>query len=227
MISIAIIDDRSQNRISLKEKILYSGAVEVLFTAQNGKDFLEQMSKLKPAGRPQATLMDIEMPVMDGIETVRSATEIYPETKHLMLTVFDDDDKIFDAIKAGASGYLLKDEKVEKIIEALHQVVDDGGAPMSPVIARKALNMLQKAPTHVADKPQTVANEGPKELSSRETEILKLLVDGLDHKDVAERLFLSPHTVRKHIANIYIKLHVTNRSQIVKMAVNRKWFVLF
>ncbi len=223
MITIAIIDDRSQNRISLHEKIQFTGDVQVVFMACNGTDFLEQMRKLKPAERPQLTLMDIEMPGMDGIEAVARSAELYPDTKHLMLTVFDDDDKVFEAIKAGAGGYLLKDEKIEKIIDAIYQVVEDGGAPMSPVIARKALNMLMRADGPGAGSTVMPASE-LKELTARETEILKLLVDGLDHKDVAERLFLSPHTVRKHIANIYTKLHVTSRSQVVKMAVNRKWF---
>lgn len=224
MIKLAIVDDRSQNRLSLKEKLTFSGEVEVVLMAQNGKDYLEHMGRLKPGTGPQLTLMDIEMPVMDGISAVRTATELYPEVRHLMLTVFDDDEKIFDAIKAGATGYLLKDEKIEKIIEAIRQVLEDGGAPMSPRIARKTLNML-KGTTPVTELQE---QEELKNLSERETEILRLLIDGMDHKDVAERLFLSPHTVRKHIANIYAKLHVTSRAQIVKMAVNRKWFpVLF
>lgn len=220
MIKLAIVDDRSQNRLSLKERLTFSGEVEVVLMAQNGKDYLEHMGRLKPGTGPQLTLMDIEMPVMDGISAVRTATELYPEVRHLMLTVFDDDDKIFDAIKAGATGYLLKDEKIEKIIEAIQQVLEDGGAPMSPRIARKTLNMLKGATPVTESKEQ----EELKNLSERETEILRLLIDGMDHKDVAERLFLSPHTVRKHIANIYAKLHVTSRAQIVKMAVNRKWF---
>lgn len=224
MINVAVIDDRSQNRISICEKIQFAGDITVVLTAYNGIDFLEQMRRLKPLSRPQVTLMDIEMPGMDGIEAVSRAIELYPDVKHLMLTVFDDDEKIFDAIKAGASGYLLKDEKIEKITEAIWQVAEDGGAPMSPVIARKALNMLMKAATPVLAEKQPNPADELNMLSTRETEILKLLVDGLDHKNVAEHLYLSPHTVRKHIANIYTKLHVTNRSQIVKIAVARKWF---
>lgn len=225
MIRIAIVDDRSQNRISIKEKIIFSGEADVILVAENGKDFLEQMAGLAVDARPEVVLMDIEMPVMDGIATVLTASELYPATAYLMLTVFDDDDKIFDAIKAGATGYLLKDEKVERILEAIRQIIEDGGAPMSPRIARKALKLLMNN----AVKPvggATVVDE-LQMLSGREAEILKFLVDGMDHKEVAEILFLSPHTVRKHIANIYTKLHVTNRSQVVKLAVKRKWFMIF
>ncbi len=225
MIKVAIVDDKSQNRNSIKDKLIYTGEAEVVFTAQNGKDFLEQMAALKPNSRPQVVLMDIEMPVMNGIVTVGTASIAYPDTRYLMLTVFDDDDKIFDAIKAGAAGYLLKDESVEKILNALKQIIEDGGAPMSPRIARKALNMLMKngSPTSQDAPPENIL----KVLSEREAEILKLLVDGMDHMEVATKLFLSPHTVRKHIANIYSKLHVTNRSQVVKLAMKRKWFMVF
>jgi DNA-binding NarL/FixJ family response regulator len=226
MIKVAIVDDRPQNRYSIKERLLHTGEAEVIFMAQNGKDFLEQMAALKTPSLPQVVLMDIEMPVMDGIAAVGTASITYPDTRYLMLTVFDDDDKIFDAIKAGAAGYLLKDESVEKILNALKHIVEDGGAPMSPRIARKALNMLMNSsvPETIAKAPQ---DDVLKMLSDREAEILKHLVDGMDHIEVAEKLFLSPHTVRKHIANIYAKLHVKNRSQVVKMAMKRKWFMLF
>ena len=225
MIKIAIVDDRPQNRNSIKEQLVFSGDVSILFLAQNGLDFLEQMAALKVADRPQVVLMDIEMPVLDGIAAVNRASVLYTDTKYLMLTVFDDYDKIFDAIKAGASGYLLKDEKTAKILEALHQVVEDGGAPMSPSIARKALNLLAND-VPLPSKPNGDSDE-LKVLSAREAEILKYLVDGLDYKDVAEKIFLSPHTIRKHIANIYTKLHVTNRSQVVRLAVKKKWFMMF
>ena len=110
-ITIAIVDDKSQNRISLYEQIKYNNEIEVIFTAANGVLFLEELKGLSPASLPQVVLMDIEMPEMDGIQTVQHAHTLYPNMKFLMLTVFDDDDKIFEAIKAGANGYLLKDEK--------------------------------------------------------------------------------------------------------------------
>lgn len=220
-IPIAIVDDKSQIRLSLAEKMNVSDDIEVTFTAINGEDFITQMKSLLPSHMPQVVLMDIEMPVMNGIETVSLAKQLYPHVRFLMLTVFDDDDKIFEAIKAGASGYLLKDEKIAVIINCIHQLIEIGGAPMSPRIARKALDMLMKTSIENKEKPQS-AFIVKSELSERETEVLRLLVDGYDYRATAEKLFLSTHTVRKHIANIYEKLHVTSKAQAIKIATNNK-----
>jgi len=220
-IPIAIVDDRSQNRLSLAERINVSDDISVNFTASNGADFLDQMKRTPPLQLPQVVLMDIEMPVMDGIEAVRFGKQLYPDVKFLMLTVFDDDDKIFEAIKAGASGYLLKDEKVSTIIEYVHQLIEMDAAPMSPSIARKALNMLVRRP----EIQQPLNEELPSiqsNLSQRETEILRLLVDGYDYRSTAEKLFLSTHTVRKHIANIYEKLHVNSKAKAISVATKNK-----
>lgn len=219
-IKVAIVDDKSQNRISLAEKINLSEEICVLFTAINGADFLDKMKQLQHSEMPQAVLMDIEMPNMNGIEAVAIGRQLYPSVKFLMLTVFDDDDKIFEAIKAGAGGYLLKDEKISVIIDCIQQLTEMGGAPMSPRIARKALDMLMKAPLQKnrEEKNTTIQHI----LSERETEVLKLLVDGYDYRAIAEKLFLSTHTVRKHIANIYEKLHVTSKAQAIKIATNNK-----
>lgn len=216
MINIAIVDDKQPNRVSLSEKILYYKDIVVDFMAVNGEDFLEQIKLAKQ--KPDVVLMDIDMPVLNGIETVNIATEKYPNTKYIMLTVFDDDDKIFDAIKAGAIGYLLKDESVDKIVTSIKEVVEFGGAPMSPRIARKALHLM------VEGKTSQRKNENPI-LSDREKDILKGLVQGLDYKGVADMLFISPHTVRTHITNIYKKLHVSSKTQAVMFAVKNKWFL--
>lgn len=216
MIHIAIVDDKQPNRVSLSEKILYYKDIVVDFMAVNGEDFLEQIKLAKQ--KPDVVLMDIDMPVLNGIETVNIATEKYPNTKYIMLTVFDDDDKIFDAIKAGAIGYLLKDENVDKIVTSIKEVVEFGGAPMSPRIARKALHLM------VEGKTSQRKNENPI-LSDREKDILKGLVQGLDYKGVADMLFISPHTVRTHITNIYKKLHVSSKTQAVMFAVKNKWFL--
>ncbi len=219
---IGIVDDKPQNRLSLAERINYSDDTEVVLIARDGNDFLDQMKMLTPATYPSVVLMDIEMPVLDGIETVRTAKQLYPEVNFLMLTVFDDDEKIFEAIKAGAAGYMLKDEKVTVIIECIQQLVELGGAPMSPRIARKALSLLMKA--SLPDKPESPQEEKRDfDLSPREMEVLKLTVDGYDYKAVAQKLFLSSHTVRKHIANIYHKLHVTSKAQAIKLANKNKW----
>src|SRR6201996_2166824 len=144
-IPIAIVDDNTQNRLFLVDQIKYSDEVSICFTAKNGVDFLQQMKMLPASMHPAVVLMDIEMPEMKGTEAVKYGRQIYPDLKFLMLTVFDDDDKIFEAIKNGASGYLLKDEKTSTIIDHIQQLVEMGGAPMSPSIARKALALLSRS----------------------------------------------------------------------------------
>jgi DNA-binding NarL/FixJ family response regulator len=220
-IKVAIVDDKPQNRMFLAERINYSDDIEIVLTATDGNDFLEQMKHTTAPGYPSVVLMDIEMPGMDGIEAVRMGKQLYPGLNFLMLTVFDDDDKIFEAVQAGAAGYLLKDEKVAVIIECIQQLVESGGAPMSPHIARKALNLLMKA--SLPDKEYSSIEKNDHGLSSREMEVLRLTVDGYDYKAVAEKLFLSSHTVRKHISNIYHKLHVTSKVQVIKIATKKKW----
>lgn len=215
MINIAIVDDKQPNRVSLSEKISFVPGLTVLFLAANGEDFLEQMKTQK--AQPDVVLMDIDMPVMNGIEAVNIASELYPQTRFVMLTVFDDDDKIFEAIKAGAIGYLLKDENVDRIVDAIKEIIEFGGSPMSPRIARKALQLLMGAKVETKQKEETI-------LSPREMDILQGLVEGLDYKGVADKLFISPHTVRTHITKIYQKLHVSSKTQAVMMAVKNRWF---
>ncbi len=215
-IRLAIVDDRTKNRLPLAGRLNSSAEIDVVFTAADGQDFLDQAKTRSPL---DVVLMDIEMPEMDGIKTVSIASELYPATKFIMLTVFDDEDKIFEAIKAGASGYMLKDDSVANILDGIKQAFELGGAPMSPCIARKALALLSKS---ILSKPEQ-AGQGQTEISDREMEILKLQVSGLDYKAIAEKMSLSGHTVRKHIANIYIKLHVHSKSQAIRVAVKKGW----
>ncbi len=189
--------------------------MEIVFMACNGKDFLEQLKTTPQHRHPQLVLMDIDMPVMNGIDAVRRSHEIYDDIRYIMLTVFDDDDKLFDAIRAGADGYLLKEEGIETIVNAIKEVIEKSGAPMSPSIARRALNLLSGTKKREPD-VQTM-------LSDREMDILKGLVSGLDYRKIADSLFISPHTVRTHITNIYEKLHVKSKVQAVKIALKNKW----
>jgi len=218
-VKIAIVDDKRLVRNSLNEQISFYNEIGVVFQAGDGSQFLENMKALNTSERPQVVLMDIEMPVMDGIEAVTIAKEIYPDIHFLMLTVFDDDEKLFEAIKAGATGYLLKDEKISNIVKAIAEIVYEGGVPMSPRIARKALALLRNSP----DNTEAATNENYL-LSPREMEILNRIVDGLNYQQIGERLFISPHTVRTHIANIYEKLHVSNKASAIKIAIKKKWF---
>ncbi|MCE3229601.1 MAG: DNA-binding response regulator [Bacteroidetes bacterium] len=223
MIKIAIVDDKIMQRESLGANLASGGDITVIMQARNGKDFLEKMEGLSGESYPAVVLMDIDMPVMNGMQAVEIAKVKYPDINFLMFTVFDDDERIFDSIKAGAGGYLLKDEKLDNIRMAIFQLVETGGVPMSPMIARKAMNLLMNAPKPKNSKPEDAADYN---LSSRELEILKLVVDGFDSAEIAEKLYISPLTVRKHISNIYTKLHVSNKTEAVKLAVKKRWFEL-
>lgn len=220
-IRIAVVDDKRLLRTTLCEQLAYYEELDVMLKAADGDEFLQAMKVLKPEQLPQVVLMDIEMPNMDGIETVGITREIYPEVLCLMLTVFDDDEKLFEAIKAGACGYLLKDEKIGNIVRAITECVYDGSVPMSPRIAQKALSLLKNT-SKPAD--NLLSQHDDCILSSREIEILQRIVDGLNYQQIGERLFISPHTVRKHTANIYEKLHVSNKAAAIKVALHKKWF---
>jgi DNA-binding NarL/FixJ family response regulator len=218
-IRVGIVDDKLQNRSTLKEELSGSDFLRMVLIAKNGLDFLEQMKELQEHELPDVVLMDIEMPEMDGISAVTKAKILYPDVHFLMLTIFDDEDKIFEAIRSGANGYLLKDEKAEVIEDYIRQIMEVGGVPMSPSIARKAMNMLARSRPD-----ESKVDSSEESLSEREFEVLNLLVQGYDYKVIAEKLFLSAHTVRKHIANIYNKLQVKSKAQAINLAHKKRWF---
>jgi DNA-binding NarL/FixJ family response regulator len=225
-IPIAIVDDKRLLRNTLVEQLQYNQPINVLFTAENGIDFLKQMENRPKINHPLVVLMDIEMPEMDGLETVLISKEIYADIQFLMLTAFSEDEKIFDAVKAGASGYLLKDEKISKIVSSIEELLNEGTVPMSPIVAKRTLEMIRisEKPSYKIEDDSNNSDETAYSLSAREMEILNGIVDGLDYKEIAEKLFISPHTVRKHISNIYDKLHVTNKTSAIKIALRKKWF---
>lgn len=216
MIYIAIVDDKKNICLTLKDKLNNVPNYEVLFTAENGKNFLKEMREARNAIEPDVVLMDIDMPIMNGIEAVAEGKLRFPKTRYLMLTIFDEDEKIFNAIKAGADGYLLKDEPVEKIKEAIDSLMNGESAPLSPSIARKVLNLLTNT-EHKFNKEEKSEQENEYNLTEREKDILTLLVDGLEYKEIAQELGLSPNTVRNNVTKIYSKLHVTSRMQAVKV----------
>jgi DNA-binding NarL/FixJ family response regulator len=216
-VNIAIVDDNAGNRNILKNKLLRHGQFEITLIATDGKDFLDKMKQTEIDELPAVVLMDLEMPTMDGVDAIAAGSFLYPSVKFVVLTIFDDEDKIFTAIKAGAFGYLLKDESAENITDMLWQMYETGAGPVSPGIAHKILQLVQKNEFTFIQKKTTPAKSFFK-LTEREQEILQLLVDGLLYKQIAERLGISTNTAKKHVMNIYEKLHVNTRTQAMHIA---------
>jgi DNA-binding NarL/FixJ family response regulator len=214
---IAIVDDNRQTLQSLAELLNYTKYFNIVFSALSGIDFHKKMDELPPIDYPEVVLMDLDMKNMNGIEAIALGKIKFPTVKYIVLTVFDDEDKLFDSIKAGANGYLLKDEKIDVISEHIVNLIVHGFTPMSPSIARKTFDMLSKL-----DKHEEVAKSALLEvLSEREIEVLYLLIEGQNYKTIAEHLFISPNTVKKHISHIYEKLHVSSKAQVINL-LNKK-----
>ena len=208
MIRIALAEDNDFLARTLEEKVELFDDLNLKFRAENGN----RMVKLIPDHQPiDVILMDIQMPVMDGIEATEKIKQLYPQIKIIMVTVFDDEENIFKAIQAGADGYLLKDESAKKMYEGIHEIMN-GGAPMSASIALKALRLLRN-PIE-----QTTEEKKEYSLTNREVEILEQLSKGLNYGEIATNLFISQGTVRKHVENTYRKLQVHNKMEAVTLA---------
>lgn len=214
---LGIVDDSFLNRKTLREKLLPYAEVELVLEAENGSDYLEKLKELAPTQRPQIVLMDLEMPLLDGISAISISKVKCPEIKFIVLTIYEDTDRIFDAIKAGANGYLLKDDKAVNIVDALESVLNYDNIPMSPAIARSAMRLLceEKRPSIVPSESQL--------LSEREMDVLKLMVKGHRYTDIAAQLFISPNTVRTHVNNVYKKLHLSSKSEMMELARKNNW----
>ncbi len=218
VIKVGIVDDNKATVSSLTEVFSYSSKIRVVLTARSGHELLEKLKLANSENIPDIMITDVNMPGMSGIEMVKHGKALYPDIKFIMLTVFDDEETLFEAIKAGASGYLLKDDRTSVILSHIENVMLDGSAPMSPRIARKTLELLAHSSMPVTGS-QVVQLEG---LSARGKDVLYLLVDGLEYKEIAARLNISPHTVRKHISNFYEKLHITSKAQAIRLLQGNK-----
>lgn len=214
---VAIVDDNHFLIQSIQEKLSHFEDIHLKFTALSGAELL---TNLEAFPHLDLVLMDIEMPVLNGIDTTAQIKQKYPHIKVVMLTVFDHDDTIFKAIQAGADGYLLKEISPETLYNGIKQTLE-GGAAMTPSIALKTLKLLRN-PNVVENSTESIT------LSSREIEVLEQLAAGLPYTVIAQHLFLSPSTIRKHIENIYKKLQVHNKLEAVQKAKkhNLIWFLL-
>ncbi len=206
---VAIVDDNNFLIRAIQEKLSFFDGLCCRFTASDGKELL---SKLEVNHNIDLILMDIEMPRMNGIEATMAVKNKYPQIKIIMLTVFDNDENIFNSIKAGADGYLLKEVNPKDLHQGIIETLN-GGAAMNPSIALKTLKLLRN-PTDFENK---AAGEEIK-LSVREIEVLEQLSKGLNYNNIADNLILSPSTVRKHIENIYNKLQVHNKLEAIQKA---------
>ena len=206
-ISLVIYEDNDRLRESLELLLGTDTGFEIIGSYSNCTSVTMQMKTLTP----QLVIMDIDMPGMNGIEGVRLIKTGFPDIKVIMYTVFDDDNRIFDCICNGADGYLLKNTSPLKLIQAL-QELSEGGAPMSPFVAQKVFQFFRNSKTGQEDF----------KLTPRETEILDLLVRGNSYKMIADKSFISIDTVKKHLQNIYHKLHVNCGTEAVVKALQHK-----
>lgn len=203
-ISLAIVEDLDEVREGLMQFISLNNEFKVLDTFSTAEEAVYELPRLKP----DIVIMDINLPGMNGIECIKEVKKKTPGTQFMMFTVYENDEKVFEALKAGASGYLLKNTGLVQLIESLKEL-HCGGSPMSANIARKLVTIFQH---------QLNENQPLEVLSNRENEILHLLSKGLLYKEISDRLSISTSTVRQHIHKIYEKLHVQNRTEAINKA---------
>lgn len=206
-INVAIVEDQRQTREGIAALIQGTSGYRMVGSFGSMEDALRRLEQ----DAPDVLLADIGLPGMSGIEGVRLLKTRYPTLQILMLTVYDDNDHVFEAICAGACGYLLKDTPPARLLEAIREL-HDGGAPMSPEIARKAVTMFQKV---------APPRQEEHRLSPREVNVLRLLAEGHSYKTAADALSVSVDTVRFHVRNIYQKLHVHSKSEAVLLALRQ------
>ncbi len=209
-IRIAIFDDSEALRNSLYQLLHYTPGFEVAALYHNCIDVVQKVED----SLPRVIIMDIDMPQISGIEAVKEIKKVFPSIDIIMLTVFEDEERIFEALKAGATGYLLKKTPPAKIIEAINEVVA-GGAPMTASIARKVMLFFTREASVQNNKDL---------LSVREQDVLKGLIEGYSYKMIAAHLSISVETVRTYIKRVYDKMHVNSMTEAVAKALKEKWF---
>jgi len=206
-IRLAIVEDLDEVREGLRNYLKRTDDFELLGDYQTAEEAIPVIL----SSLPDIVIMDIHLPGMNGIECIRKLRPDCPETQYMMFTVYENDDKVFEALQAGASGYLLKHTPLSQLAEALKEL-HAGGSPMSVHVARKLVKVFQSPPK---SHPEVDL------LSEREYEVLQLLSNGLLYKEISDQLSISIHTVRQHIHKIYEKLHVQNRTEALNKVFTR------
>ncbi|MCO5232937.1 MAG: response regulator transcription factor [Chitinophagales bacterium] len=214
-IQVAIVDDQRMFIQVIKDKLAFFPDISISFTASNGSEAIQKFENYKE--QTNIILMDIEMPELNGIEATRQIKARANNVRILMLTVFDNEDSIFNAIQAGADGYLLKDVSGQELYKSIIQTIE-GGAAMTPSVAAKTLQLLRAS--SIEDNTISINTST---LSDREMEILELIAKGHTNTQIAELIFISPSTVRKHLENIYSKLQVHSKVEAINEARKHKW----
>lgn len=214
-IRVCIVEDHEIFRKRLSELLTFYSELELVFSAESAEDFFEKLERGVGNQVPEVVLMDIELPGLSGIEATFRVSQKNPGLDVIMFTVFEDDERIFESIQVGATGYLLKDTPIDQVVEAIKEI-RKGGAPISPAIAKKMMKMVT-APEGLKEERKEV----PFELSPAEIRILEQVIEGKSNKEIAEVVFLSPWTVKTHIKNIYKKMQVNSRAAAVKLALRR------
>jgi DNA-binding NarL/FixJ family response regulator len=217
-IKIGLVEDNLVNQQNFVQNVSQFPNLKLTILASSGEEFLDKIKAMPANLLPAVVFMDIQMPGISGIDTIKMAKAHSNAVNYIVLTVFEDEETIFEAIKAGAVGYLLKHANYLSIYDAITEVLEYGGAPMSPAIARKALKMLNKPQVDVFENDKILGL-----LTDREREVLQNLVNGYDAKRIAEILDINTLTIRKHISNIYTKLHVNSKAQVISLAYQNKW----
>ncbi len=210
VITVCIVDDNKDIRTALEQIILMSEEHKLIGSFASAAEAMEKI----PILRPNVVLMDINLGEGEtGIDCVRHMKGDNPDILFMMCTVYEDDEKIFEALSAGANGYILKKTAPQKLLEAIKEL-HDGGSPMSSQIARKVVAAFQTRAAEAQSSENSIA-ASLSVLSNREKEILELLAKGMLYKEIAAKLFISQETVRKHVYHIYEKLHVNNRVEAI------------
>ena len=213
LIRVLIADDQALFRRGLYVVLGTEDHIEVVAEAENGEEAIQKAQELAP----DVVLMDVRMPRVNGIEAARTIRAEVPTAKILMLTVSDEEEDLFEAVKAGANGYLLKEISVEEVAEAIRAVMQ-GQSLISPSMASKLLSEFNAMSKRAEEKQQFPAPA----LTSRELEVLKLVAKGMSNREIADELYISENTVKNHVRNILEKLHLHSRMEAVIYAVREK-----